>query len=483
MSSAADNPIASSSPQGKKRRSLWRRISLAVQLLLSLAVAGGTLVYLMRTGTKPPSAEDDKRPAPIEEVAQLAGPRIIRIRPGTAVENKLQVATIEADLITAPAVPVSGTALASLRPGKELAQDTWQFATPELLSAFTDWQKAVVDVQFQKTQLEAIRELADFRVEAQKEVVARAVKQFEAGDKSEKEVVAERVNLRQFQIQGRKEVHEGENALKVAQKAEAALSRQLQQAGLEPTLLRSAAAEGEIVVAEVPERAANRVKLGMSCEVRFFALPDRVFKGKVSSISPVITKDKRILNVQFIVTDSLIRPGMFAEIGLGTDPRPALLAPADGVLHIDDKDYILIAAKLADDKIETVKIVDVQTGEPWPLYRITDKTLASLRAAEVPDTVLAKLTPLKKRGFAGSDQLAAALAKSLAKEELAGLRDLVLSFAEREQNIEVRSPELKAEQIVVGKGAILLKPVIVRALQAPAAAATKSGAEREGNGR
>src|SRR5262249_29598474 len=147
-----------------------------------------------------------------------------------------------------------------------------------------------------------------------------------------KDVIAERVNLKQFEIQGKKDVHEAENAVKVAEKTEAALARQLQQAGLEPTMLRSAAAEGDIVVAEVPERVVSRVRLGMSCEVRFFAFPNRVFTGRVSAISPVISKDKRVLNVQFTVKDPAneIRPGMFAEIGLGTDRRQALLMPAAG---------------------------------------------------------------------------------------------------------------------------------------------------------
>ena len=167
----------------------------------------------------------------------------------------------------------------------------------------------------------------------------------------------------------------------------------------EPTLLRSAAAEGDIVVAEVPERAAGRVRLGMTCQVRFFALPDRVFTGRVSSISPVIAKDKRVLNVQFTVkdTENVLRPGMFAEIGLGTDKRQALLMPADGVLHVGDNDYALVAAGQGG-----WQVTKVQTGE--------------LRGASV--------------------------------EVLGGL---------------------KAGERVLGKGAILLKPLVVAALQAPAA--------------
>ena len=214
-----------------------------------------------------------------------------------------------------------------------MSQDAWQFATPDLLSAFADWQKAVVDTKFQETQLKAIRELNESRIDAQQEVVTRMEKLVAAGTDTQKDLVAERTNLIQFKIQGRKDIHEAETNVEVARRTEATLARQLQQAGLEPTMLRSAAAEGEIVVAEVPERLMDRVKLDMTCEVRFYALPNRVFTGKVSCISPVISKDKRVLNVQFVVKDpqNAIRPGMFAQIGLGTDKRQSLLMPADGV--------------------------------------------------------------------------------------------------------------------------------------------------------
>jgi len=242
--------------------------------------------------------------------------------------------------------------------------------------------------------------LNEERISAQTKVVARMEKLVMAGTETEKDLAVERTNLIQAQIQGRKEIHEAETAVTLARRAEATLARQLQQAGLEPTTLRSAAAEGEIVVAEVPERVMSRVRLGMTCVVRFFALPDRVFTGKVSSISPIISKDKRTLNVQFTVKDpeNVVRPGMFAEIGLGTDKRQALLMPADGVLHVGDKEYALLGTEAGD-----WKITEVDTGE--------------LRGARL--------------------------------EVLAGL---------------------KAGDRVLGKGAILLKPEVVRALQLPASA-------------
>jgi multidrug efflux pump subunit AcrA (membrane-fusion protein) len=222
-----------------------------------------------------------------------------------------------------------------------------------------------------------------------------------AGTDAIKDLAVEETNLAQAKIQARKDIHDQEQTVYLAKRAEATLARQLQQAGLEPTMLRSAAAEGDIVVAEVPERAMGRVRLGMTCAVRFFALPDREFTGKVSSISPVVSKEKRTLNVQFVVKDpeNVVRPGMFAEIGLGTDKREVLLMPADGVLHVGDKDYALRGADGG-----TWQVTDVDTGE--------------LRGADV--------------------------------EVLAGL---------------------KAGNRVLGQGAILLKPAVVRALESPTATA------------
>jgi hypothetical protein len=396
-------------------RSLRERASLAIQLILSLAVVGGVFAYLWWSGKQAPSPDEEKRPSRNEEVVQVVGPRTIRVRPGTPLDGKLQVVAVETAWLTAPVLPVTGTALASLRPGNESATDTWQFATPDLLTAFSDWQKAVVDVQFQQNQLKAVRELADYRVEAQKKVVKQMETLLAVGTERQKDLFAEQVNLKQYEIQGKKDTHEAENAVKVAQKTEATLARQLQQAGLEPTMLRSTAAEGEIIVAEVPERVVSRVRLGMSCTVRFFALPEREFTGKVSSIAPVISKEKRVLNVQFTVKDpdNLVRPGMFAEIGLGTDKREALLMPADGVLHVGDRDYALRGTETG-----TWQIADVETGE--------------LRGTSV--------------------------------EVMSGLN---------------------AGERVLGKGAILLKPVVARVLEAPpsTASAGTSNNSPKGEGR
>lgn len=368
--SAAGSGAAGSAPSAGG----WRHVSAALQVVLALAVALGVLAYLLFAGNHGPSPEDEKRPTKPEAAVEIVPPGL-KIRAGAPFASKITEGVVHLAEVKAPALPVTGAALAKLRPGKERgkegakegSKDTWQFATPELLQAFADWEKAVTDIGFQEGQRKLVAELNKERVEAQERVVARTKKLFEAEVVSEKDLALEQTALTQYKVQERKENHEAEIAVKIARQAEATLARQLQQAGLDPSMLRSAAAEGDIIVAEVPESMVSRVKLGMVCDVTFFAIPDYVFTGKVSSMAPVISKDKRVLNVQFTVKEKhgskeaqeLIRPGMFAQVGVGAGGRKALLAPAEGILHVGDKDYAL-----AKGSAGTWVPVEIRVGDP-----------------------------------------------------------------------------------------------------------------------
>ena len=250
--------------------------------------------------------------------------------------RKLHVATVQVAQITAPVATVTGVVAASLRPGNGKGNDYWQFNSPELLTAFTDWEKATADIAFAQTQLAAIKQLADTKVDAQQKLVARMKKLVAAGTDTEKDLAASQADLIQSQIQGRKDVHEAETAVRLAKRTEAALARQLQQGGLDPDLLRSTTWDVDIVMADVPEGLMSRVKIGQRCDARFFGLPEQLFPGKVRAIAPVLSKERRSLRVLFAISDphDLLRPGMFADIGLGTDARSALLAPSEAIVHV-----------------------------------------------------------------------------------------------------------------------------------------------------
>jgi len=76
-------------------------------------------------------------------------------------------------------------------------------------------------------------------------------------------------------------------------------------------------------------------------------------------------------------------------------------------------------------------------------FKITDKTLASLSAAEAPETVTAKIKPLKDKLFESRETFKKALGEKLDAEELKQFQAQILSLAELKQHavsvpVEVR---------------------------------------------
>lgn len=373
FSAAPDQPTTQSAQADHRRPSAdgartvpiavrwrWPRLWARTQFVLCLVLTGGVLAYLLRTPeTGAPIASDEQRSVPGEAV-RLAGPKCICVQPDSPLCQKLQVVAVRPVQITAPVLNVTGVVAASLRPGNGKGPDYWQFNSSELLTAFTDWQKAIADITFAETQLTAIRQLADTRVSAQERLVERLKKLVEAGTDTQKDLAAAEADLIQARIQGRKEVHEAETALRLARRTEAAVARQLQQAGLEPEMLQSAVSDLDIVMADVPEGLMSRVKINQGCEARFFGFPDQVFAGKVKAIAPVLSKERRSLRVLFAIHDphDQLRPGMFADIGLGTDARDALLVPPEGIVHVGRSDYVLVRGQNDD-----WRVTEVQVGE------------------------------------------------------------------------------------------------------------------------
>lgn len=337
---------------------LWSTAQFFIAVILTGSFA--TYLFLFPHGLSR-HVEEPPRPKPVE-VVQTVGPRTIQIQSGSGLEDKLEFATVHEARITTPLLTVTGTVAASLRPGGKGGTDFWQFNSSEVLTIFTDWQKAVADVTFAEKQLVQVKDFAQTRLAAQRKVAEQSERLVKAGTESLKSLAVEQTLLAEYEIQGNKEVHEAESALRVFRGQEAAFSRQLQQSGLEPTLLQGATADLDIIVADVPEAFLSRVKLGQQCQARFLALPEEAFGGVVKSILPVLSRERRALRLLFVIDDpqDKLRPGMFAEIGLGTEPREALLAPAEGILHVGRADYALVAAPGKG----VWRVVEVQVGEP-----------------------------------------------------------------------------------------------------------------------
>ncbi len=290
----------------------------------------------------------------------LAGKNLISVDSSSLLEKKLDLTHVSVERLSSPLLTVTGAVMARLRAGAGSVEDRWQFSSVELSSIYADWQRTGTEMDFATKQLAKTRELTAAQLVSQNRVVERLRKLVATGTEAIRDLTAAEASLLEIQLEGQKAVYQAENQLIQATHSHADLERRLIQAGIDPDLLLQVPVGTSLVMADVPEVRINLVTTKQACEARFYSLPDHVFKGIVRSLAPSLSTESRTLRVFFELDDQLgqLKPGMYAEIGLGTNPRNAVLAPADGILHITNNDYILQQAGQ-----DSWQITPIQVGE------------------------------------------------------------------------------------------------------------------------
>jgi multidrug efflux pump subunit AcrA (membrane-fusion protein) len=227
-----------------------------------------------------------------------------------------------------------------------------------MLVTFTDWKMADDVIVFAEEQLRATEQLVEATVEARRLAVERLERLVQIGTEAAADLAEARAELLEAQIEGQKDIHEARMEVRLAQREKAMLARQLALEGLQPELLVSISRDVDIVMAEVPESMVRYVAVGQSCVAKFFSYPSKRFYGKVLYIVPVLSQELRSLRVLFTIDDAtdMLRPGMFAEVGIGVDPRTVLLIPPEAVIHIGGTDYTLVRKGESDWAVTAVQI-------------------------------------------------------------------------------------------------------------------------------
>jgi membrane fusion protein (multidrug efflux system) len=95
----------------------------------------------------------------------------------------------------------------------------------------------------------------------------------------------------------------------------------------------------------VPERELAKLSVGQPAQLTFDAVPDRVFLGEISLISPYVNADTATFSVRIRVTKSegLLRPGMFARVAIVYERRPdALQIPRTALLDSEGPPKVFV---------------------------------------------------------------------------------------------------------------------------------------------
>ena len=101
---------------------------------------------------------------------------------------------------------------------------------------------------------------------------------------------------------------------------------------------------------DVVERYIPLIKKGQVAEVTVDAYQDEIFKGTVSTISPVVEEATRtaVVEVTLLNADHRLMPGMFAKVSIVTDERKGVpVIPNDSILTENNKSFVFV---LTDEK-------------------------------------------------------------------------------------------------------------------------------------
>ncbi len=341
------------------RTKVWRSFWMIAAFLAALVI-----VFLLVRPTFPRGRGTGRRSHSFEsptELVRVSGPREILVKSGTRLAENLGVVTVEKKKVSYPLLIATGSIVARIRPGTEPLEERWQFANVDAASAYADWLKSKSDIDFAEGQLQSTRDLTQAQVQRHEEVVARLRPLGKENSIPRKDVVAAEADLVQAKLQGQKDVFAAETALRTAQRERSALERQLAQGGIEPVVF-SRARDGMVLIsANVPEAKMSAVTVDQDCQVTFYGFPGEVFSAHIEELGSVLSTERRTMRVLFDLTDNkdMLKPGMFAEVGLGTNARQAVLIPANATLHIAHSDYVFRQA--ADG--QHYELTEVQISE------------------------------------------------------------------------------------------------------------------------
>jgi membrane fusion protein, heavy metal efflux system len=97
------------------------------------------------------------------------------------------------------------------------------------------------------------------------------------------------------------------------------------------------------VVCDVFENDLGEVHLGDAAEIHLNAFQDRVFKGKVADISRVLDPNTRSAKVRIVLgnADGSLRPGMYAVATFRSRKQTErVVVPSTAIMRLHDKDWV-----------------------------------------------------------------------------------------------------------------------------------------------
>jgi len=117
------------------------------------------------------------------------------------------------------------------------------------------------------------------------------------------------------------------------------------------------------IMCDVYQNDLDAVRVGDTADIRLSGYPDRVFKGRIDNILPVLDPNIRTAKVRIEVPNpGMMRIGMFVTATFyGRQPVTRAAIPATAILHLHDRDWVYLS--LGNGHFKRQEIVG---GAPLP---------------------------------------------------------------------------------------------------------------------
>ena len=112
------------------------------------------------------------------------------------------------------------------------------------------------------------------------------------------------------------------------------------------------------IVCDVYENDMANVRMGEPADIKLNAYPDKVLKGTISNIGPILDPSIRTAKVRIEVANpgQMMRLGMFATATLfGKGKQTYAAVPASAIVHLHDRDWVYIPLQGKFKRIEVVE--------------------------------------------------------------------------------------------------------------------------------
>ena len=216
----------------------------------------------------------------------------------------------------------------------------------DISSAFADYRKAVVNEQLTKVQLDRSKILFEKGAIAQKDL--EVAQNAEENARVDVETTTERLHVLGSDTNhptGIVDVVAPVSGVIIEQNI--AISGGVKTLDNSPNLFTIADLSVVWIVCDVFENDMPNIRMGEYADIHLTAYPDRVLKGRISNIGPVLDPNIRTAKVRLEVPNpGLMRVGMFVSATFhGVSAEVRATVPATAVLHLHDRDWVYVPAE------------------------------------------------------------------------------------------------------------------------------------------